>query len=54
MFIEDMIHCEVCEPECPIGALAQGEDIYIIGLENALHAESHEQLRAKFESLMKV
>jgi ferredoxin len=24
------INCDVCEPECPNGAISQGEEIYII------------------------
>ena len=24
------INCDVCEPECPNGAITQGEEIYII------------------------
>ena len=24
------INCDVCEPECPNGAISQGEDIYVI------------------------
>ena len=27
---EDCISCGACEPECPNGAISQGEDIYII------------------------
>jgi ferredoxin len=27
---EDCINCDVCEPECPNGAISQGEEIYII------------------------
>jgi len=27
---DDCINCDVCEPECPNGAISQGEDIYII------------------------
>jgi ferredoxin len=27
---EDCINCDVCEPECPNGAIAQGEEIYVI------------------------
>lgn len=30
MITEECINCDVCEPECPNGALTQGEDIYII------------------------
>lgn len=27
---DECINCDVCEPECPNGAISQGEDIYII------------------------
>lgn len=27
---EDCINCDVCEPECPNGAISQGEDFYVI------------------------
>jgi ferredoxin len=27
---EDCINCDVCEPECPNGAISQGEDTYRI------------------------
>lgn len=27
---DDCINCDVCEPECPNGAISQGEEIYII------------------------
>lgn len=27
---EECINCDVCEPECPNGAISQGEEIYII------------------------
>ncbi len=30
MINEECINCDVCEPECPNGALSQGEDIYVI------------------------
>ena len=31
LFITDeCINCDVCEPECPNGAIYQGEEIYII------------------------
>ncbi len=79
MINEECINCDVCEPECPNGALAQGEDIYVIDPDNCTecvghfdspqcrevcpvdcivpdpaHAESKEQLQAKFEGLMAV
>lgn len=30
MITEECINCDVCEPECPNGALSQGEDRYIV------------------------
>ena len=31
LFITDeCINCDVCEPECPNGAISQGEEVYII------------------------
>lgn len=27
---DECINCDVCEPECPNGAISQGEDIYKI------------------------
>ncbi|MBI5005572.1 MAG: YfhL family 4Fe-4S dicluster ferredoxin [Nitrosomonadales bacterium] len=30
MITEDCINCDVCEPECPNGALSQGENVYVI------------------------
>lgn len=30
MINEECINCDVCEPECPNGALAAGEEVYVI------------------------
>ena len=30
MITEECINCDVCEPECPNGALSQNEEIYVI------------------------
>ena len=30
MITDECINCDVCEPECPNGAISQGEDIYVI------------------------
>ncbi|MBL8497221.1 ferredoxin [Nitrosomonas sp. JL21] len=27
---DECINCDVCEPECPNGAISQGEEIYLI------------------------
>ena len=27
---DECINCDVCEPECPNGAITQGDEIYII------------------------
>jgi ferredoxin len=30
MITDECINCDVCEPECPNGAIAQGDEIYVI------------------------
>jgi ferredoxin len=30
MITEECINCDVCEPECPNGALSAGDDTYVI------------------------
>lgn len=30
LITDECINCDVCEPECPNGAITQGDDIYII------------------------
>jgi ferredoxin len=30
MITDACINCDVCEPECPNGAISQGEEIYVI------------------------
>jgi len=30
MITDDCINCDVCEPECPNGAISPGEAIYVI------------------------
>ncbi len=30
LITDDCINCDVCEPECPNGAISQGQDIYVI------------------------
>jgi ferredoxin len=33
MITEECINCGACEPECPNGAISQGDDIYVINPE---------------------
>jgi ferredoxin len=30
MITDECINCDVCEPECPNGAISQGDTIYVI------------------------
>lgn len=30
MITDDCINCDVCEPECPNGAISMGPEIYVI------------------------
>lgn len=30
LITDECINCDVCEPECPNGAISQGADIYLI------------------------
>jgi ferredoxin len=30
LITEECINCDVCEPECPNGALSQGDELYIV------------------------
>ena len=41
MITEECINCDVCEPECPNGALSQGENIYIIDPDNCTECVGH-------------
>lgn len=75
---DECINCDVCEPECPNGAIAQGEEIYEIEpdlctecvghyeesqcvevcpvdciLVHPEHEEAEEQLKAKYEKIIK-
>ena len=73
---DECINCDVCESECPNGAITQGDETYVINpltctecmghydtpqcvdvcpvdciSKDPEHAESEEQLLAKFEKL---
>ena len=30
LITDECINCDVCEPECPNGAISQGQEIYVI------------------------
>ena len=38
---EECINCDVCEPECPNGAITQGDEIYIIDPELCTECVGH-------------
>lgn len=38
---DECINCDVCEPECPNGAISQGEDIYVINPELCTECVGH-------------
>jgi ferredoxin len=73
---DQCINCDVCEPECPNGAISMGPEIYVIDARKCTecvghfakpqcqevcpvdcipldpeHAETHEELQAKYERL---
>jgi ferredoxin len=38
---EDCINCGACEPECPTGAISEGDDIYVIDPDKCVECEGH-------------
>ncbi len=38
---DECINCDVCEPECPNGAISQGEEIYLIAPELCTECVGH-------------
>ena len=38
---DECINCDVCEPECPNGAITQGDEIYIIDPELCTECVGH-------------
>lgn len=41
MVTDDCISCDVCEPECPNGAIAQGDDYYQIDAAKCTECVGH-------------
>jgi ferredoxin len=38
---EECIACAACEPECPVGAISEGEEIYVIDPDICVECEGH-------------
>jgi ferredoxin len=38
---DECINCDVCEPECPNGAIAQGAEIYVIDASRCTECVGH-------------
>ena len=62
---EECINCDVCEPECPNGAISQGAEVYVIDpgqctdvcpvdciVADPDHRETREQLHKKYANLV--
>ena len=43
LITEECINCDVCEPECPNGAITQGEEIYRIDHDLCTECVGHYQ-----------
>jgi ferredoxin len=41
LITDECINCDVCEPECPNGAISQGEEIYVIKPELCTECVGH-------------
>jgi ferredoxin len=41
LITDECINCDVCEPECPNGAISQGVEIYVIDPEKCTECVGH-------------
>ena len=41
MITDECINCDVCEPECPNGAISQGDEIYVIDPSHCTECVGH-------------
>ena len=41
MITDECINCDVCEPECPNGAISQGTEIYVIDPKKCTECVGH-------------
>ena len=39
--VEECIMCGACEPECPTGAISEGDIIYVIDVSTCVECEGH-------------
>lgn len=38
---DECINCGACEPECPVEAITEGDDIFIIDADKCVECEGH-------------
>lgn len=38
---DECINCGACEPECPVSAISEGDEIYVIDAEVCVDCEGH-------------
>ena len=38
---EECINCAACEPECPVEAISEGDDIFVIDQDKCVECEGH-------------
>ncbi len=41
MITDECISCGACEPECPVGAISEGDTIYVIDPEKCVECAGH-------------
>lgn len=41
LITDECINCDVCEPECPNGAISEGESIYVIDPDRCTECVGH-------------
>lgn len=41
MITDECINCDVCEPECPNGAISQGDEVYVIDVAKCTECVGH-------------
>jgi ferredoxin len=41
LITDECINCDICEPECPNEAIAQGEEVYVIDVDKCTECIGH-------------